>query len=352
MVVIHDLASVFLNKLTVMSKGQWEFFPAFHEPEEFEQDSSAEDIVYPKESGNPNVTEPRRVIIRPQNNANYFIDGVEGYAIVGYVSKCAKEPKGAWPIVLGDYGVSCGELHKDMFKIVEYAQGYTLAYPEGFDPEFLRAIIKDSSLRRQTICLRMYKDEDWRKAIGIGREEIERVFLDSIVDNGKGISYSVIIDGYNSIIKTKSDTDNERYDADRIIGICKKFNLYRLSKMHKGLSQEIATLCNGNKMYTGLYQDTKAGLWLWFLKLRNNPDLNWDRATSDIVQCVVTGNVQPNDDVIIQWNKKIERFASPTCYGLDRQRWRTHFYPIYLTELYGKQMRNTNYLNMLAYGEK
>jgi hypothetical protein len=93
--------------------------------------------------------------------------------------------------------------------------------------------------------------------------------------------------------------------------------------------------------------------WTWFLKLRVNPLPARDRLKSDIIQCTIVREAQPDESEINEWNERLRDLAFPTCYGLDKSRWRTHIYQIYLTELFCKRQRlNIQALEKIVYGNE
>lgn len=333
-------------------------------PQDVNEDQYDDDLPTPSPQQDDEKVPP----IDVKDNADYFIDGVMHTAIVGYIHN---SKHGTFPLLAGDVVACCGELYKKAFSIIKHNRAFLLAYPdlsEDSEERTLSEIIENiksrltKSFNRLTksanlpvipfIPLHYPTDDSHRKspyaqareAIRKHMQEKEKELLDGIVTHSKNAKkdYHVYIDG-------RFQKEDERYKASKVISICKQMSLPDIEKRYHLKVTDVTTLKEGD--VTKIYQCAEGGNWrTWFMRLRQHSLPDRDRAMSDIIECtIMSKNARVNTHE--KWGKRLSSLAYPTCYGMDKKRWRTHIYPIYLTELYGKQKQlSIELFNKLIYG--
>lgn len=303
--------------------------------------------------------------INVRDDADYFIDGVMHIAIVGYVYQ--DDPNITFPIIAGDVVASCGELYNKSFRVINHKHTIVLTHPKELHiTDKVYSNLKDCIVRwtnaefkplkypcnesagESNNCANLSTKSHFRQAkhevLNYMRKEEKRL-LDGIVNNPG--NYRVFIDG-------EFQSSNIAYDSTRVISICKQLSLQSLESKFGLRAGEITNLGEGevSKAYQWLSNDEYSKLWYtWFMRLRQHTLPDRDRTMSDIIQCTVVSDSSPDKSLIDGWTDRLRKLAYPTCYGLDKSRWRTHIYPIYLTELYGKQRQlSIEHFNKLIYG--
>ena len=297
-----------------------------------------------------------------KNNAEYFIDGVMHTAIVGYVHNAKI---GTFPLLAGDVGACCGELYQKAFSIVTHKRAFLFAYPKEWTlsdeiacrltnsfnrPDFPFIPLQYPSALSQSTSHSEQSKGRYKEAsdeiLEYMRKE-EKKILDGIVRNTEK-SYHVYVDG-------EFQSDDERYDSAKVISICKQLSLPSIEKRFHLKVTDVTQLEEGQVSPSYKWPNEGGSLtqnWhTWFMRLRQHSIPDRDRTMSDIIQCTIVSKNIPDENLIKEWANRLSSLAYPTCYGLDKKRWRTHIYPIYLTELYGKQKQlSIEHFNKLIYG--
>ncbi len=291
---------------------------------------------------------------------SYFIDGTMGFIQVGHVQKAQE----SFPILLRQIVASRGKLENGSFNVDDSKHLVVLVYPEDLDlrvedkctinetikntlksfGEIIPECVPYPNLSKDTSS----KHKQAKEAIMDIMKKTETMLLkDGLEKNKDGVYYK---DG-------ELEDDGESYLGMDVISLCKKLSVDSLARKveegEKKLIEEIAGL-NDDKNYTSLYKSKlKKNWWIWYLKLRNANRKDKDHVMSDVIQCTIESETTPSDSDVGKWVERLKQLAYPTCYGLDRARWRTHIYHIYLTELFCKmQSINQQAIEYLVYGNK
>lgn len=167
------------------------------------------------------------------------------------------------------------------------------------------------------------------KATQILRRQ-EAALIESMAESGIVNEHNwMVVDGPLSI--KEADYQNFQNKGYRyMIGIEKSFH----DKYEKRpFAQTINTLQEGYRTPAFIPRSKKGNtkVALWYLRLRR-PDRPNDR--SHIVACellIPEGQEKIETNLINRVSKAILDEAYPLCYGSD-ERWRTHLYPVFLTE--------------------
>lgn len=312
----------------------------------------------------------------------FFIDGAMSSNIVGYASCRTTDDGKQYPILFGEIVACVGSLNKNDFYIDDnrVEHHYVIAFPRKGEGLFYGqdcAHIEDSikkyglihDLGKGNIIFAPYphstesgkasNTENLEKkgsfsqakaAILNEMRRLEKRLLEDVLEKQDARVY---IDG-------EFQEDNEKYHG-RAVSICKLFSLPSLKQklLDAGnLAKDIEKLKDGDNtcsyQWKG-HEHYKNNWHTWFLKLRDNPIPDRDRIMSDLIQCTIESDKQPAEveEMLKGWNRRLLELAFPTCYGLDKKRWRTHIYPIYLTELYCKsRLNNKKAIEHFIYGNK
>ena len=334
-------------------KGQdpnWDFvdYMPFDERSDLENDNRSPDSETPPQRQEPEGHICDSIELKPgkkldekciHDDAEYFIDGVRNIRILGHFYD-TKENR-SYPVLYGDIVASCGEIHEKSFKIV--ASRHILAFalpsldsfPEETEEE-IESFFKQSGLNKlyDTIELRFYSRNTTgnRSIFSVAKKllqdrmlEAEHELLENVWSSVKERKNSFIfVDGR---FDEKSSID---YLADKVLSLCKEFSIESCD-----LSAINALSCESIKNQHTKPEEKDSHRWRWFMKLRN--DQIPKEIPSDILLCTSAG--KPEKEVVEEWVGRLNELAWPTCYGLDRRRWRTHIYPIFLTETYSHQMQ-------------
>ena len=297
-----------------------------------------------------------------KDNADYFIDGVMHTAIVGYIHN---SKYGTFPLLAGDIAACCGELFQNAFSIVKHKRAFVLVYPKEWTlSDDIVGCLTNSFNRPGFPFISLHYPTDYsegashpeqstgryaqatKEILELMRKE-EKTLLDGIVKYTEK-SYHVYIDG-------EFQADDELYNASKVISICKQLSLPSIEKRFHLKVTDVTQLEAGQVSPVYKWPDDGGSLtqhwYTWFMRLRQHSLPDRDRTMSDILQCTIVSKTVPDDNLIKEWADRLSSLAYPTCYGLDKKRWRTHIYPIYLTELYGKQKQlRIEHCNKLIYG--
>ena len=332
--------------------------------EEFDHHNSDSSLEF-FSANDPTATTP----INVRDDADYFIDGVMHIAIVGYVYD-SQSPTTSFPIIAGDVVASSGELYYKTFKIIKHKHAIVLTHPK-------ELTIKEEVYKKLKGCIAKWTSAEFelleypcdkssgesnnsanlstKSRFSQARHEVlnymrkeEKRLLDWILQNNKN-NYRVFIDG-------EFQSSDNKYASSRVISICKQLSLQSLESKFNLRASDITNLEGGaaSQAYKWAFNDENEYMskwYTWFMRLRQHALPDQDRTMSDIIQCTVVSESSPDNDLIEEWKQRLLKLAYPTCYGLDKRRWRTHIYPIYLTELYGKQQQlNIELFNKIIYG--
>lgn len=320
----------------------------FDERSDLENDNRSPDSETPPQGQEPkdNVCDP--IELKPgekldgksiRDDAKYFIDGVRNIRILGHFYD--KTENRSYPVLYGDIVASCGEIHKKSFKIVASRHILAFALPnlDSFPEETteeIKSFCEQSGLEKlfDTIELRFYSPNTTgnRSIFSVAKKllqdrmlEAEHELLENVWSSVKERKNSFIfVDGR---FDEKSSID---YRADKVLSLCKEFSIESCD-----LSAINALSCESPEKQHTKPEEKDPPRWRWFMKLRN--DQIPKEIPSDILLCTSAG--KPEKEVVEEWVGRLNKLAWPTCYGLDRWRWRTHIYPIFLTETYSHQMQ-------------
>lgn len=328
--------------------------------------------------------------MKPNNRRiEYFIDGAMSFLQIGYVMP-RKDDGPLFHVLLGDIVAARGKLADNDFRIDDFTHSLVVAYPKDFQVQEearnrISSVLESSGLWREKewagitfkfIPYPVERNDDSssngdvdsssrntyiqaKHAILDEMRQLEKRLLDSALD--KCDDARVYIDG-------EFQTDDTKYQG-RVLSICKQLSLIKIAKrIERGekLVSEIVHMesehMESDNPCTSVFRWNEKGIegmrykrnwWTWYLKLRDNPLRDRDAIMSDIIQCTVQSQDKPSEEIIKEWNANLQRLSFPTCYGLDKKRWRTHIYQIYLTELFCKnQSINGKALEYLAYGNR
>ena len=298
------------------------------------------------------------------NKREYFIDGTMQYQQVGY----AVHKDEIFPVYFADIVASRGVLLNDSFRIDTWKHSLLVVLPCELkfteaennrlkeyvslwkryigDIEITPVYYGKSSDKIQDAQEGKSRFKQAKRAVMDTMRSLEKALLDEILDK-LGDYDRVYIDGEFQDGKLNSEAEK------KVISICKRFSLPSLEeRLENGQNLIDETDRSILQLYRWKDQEDKGHWWTWFLKLRENPDLANDRLTSDMVQCTIKSEKEPDEETVRGWSDRLKELAFPTCYGLDRSRWRTHIYQIYLTELFSKQQRiNILALEQIVYGK-
>lgn len=298
----------------------------------------------------------------------YFIDGAENKYLMGYVECKVEDGEKAYPVYVGDISVCCCELHNERFtsyfdnqKLIISLPSVLIDKPKNEEPLDLPGI------GRIQVCSLPYphndKDVDVHAAAKQSIHEYMRAceacVLELLCKYNSDYKAKVFIDGHfpwndNKALKSFHGHFiklKEEPGIESVISIDKSFSFqdrpletrkYLLALQNTDEDIHWAPLEDNEKPYEVI----------WYLKLRDDPTV--EGVTSDIIECacVFKGDENNKKDVIKTWNKDLLSLACPTCYGIeDRNRWRTHIYPIFLTELRCKSIKlSPTTIKQLMYG--
>lgn len=323
--------------------------------------------------------------MEPNNRRlEYFIDGAMNFLQIGYV-KPHKEDGPLFHVLLGDVVAARGKLDDKDFRIDDFMHSLVIAYPKEFHIQEearnrISTVFESSGVwgekNRKGITYKFVPypvehddnsssngdvDSSSRNTYVQAKHAIlnemrqqEKLLLDCALE--KSENSRVYIDG-------EFQTDDPRYRG-RVLSICKQLSLVKLSKTIESGESLVSEIMNMKPKdgCTSVFQWSERGIegkryirswWTWYLRLRDNPLRDRDAIMSDIIQCTVQSQDKPSEETIREWNACLQRLSFPTCYGLDKKRWRTHIYQIYLTELFCKnQLINRKALEYLAYGNR
>ena len=310
------------------------------------EDTSSNQKDYPKIS--INMADMRK-------DAMYFIDGAEEKLFTGYISgqNCA------YPVFIGDVSVCCGQLYNRSFSAFSHYHELVLSVPD-IDNDNYKKAIKKACKSFNIVPLFYYYCEGTnlysraKNNIHYRMRRCEEEMLRHLCSKAeKTESFpDIIIDGHfpwrdEQNIKRESElTDLKKHCEDlNVISIDKSFSFDSLpSETRNGIAE-----LHNNNVDRPFIPKQNEGLVRWYLRLRI--DSRATEVRSDILECAIVYNQEDYQGRVEEWCSKLHNLKWPTCYGLDKSRWRTHIYPIYLTELYSKQhQKSIQILKQMIYG--
>lgn len=339
-------------------KNDWSFVgrPPYESDDIENAIDSNEEECSPTSNSSEGGTEPEE--------AYYFIDGAERRLKIGYAES---EELGPYPLYVGDVAICCGQLLTNKsFHCFRHSHYLCYAFPvqlmdhAGSIKECVEEFRKQFDIIQEpTLEILFYnKEEDPMARIHRHMRSMEEELLISLLKKDINNVY-IFIDGH--FPWNDKQNENKEYDElkklcleNNVISVDKEFSYSRMkdNKMREEI-KKLQSKENKESTSTSSFYPKGKSIVLWYQKLRN--DSLPEEPSSDIVECAIPyDETQPDEKEKekekAEWESLLKRLSCPTCYGLEK-RWRTHVYPMYLTERCCKEIQiSETLLKRLIYG--